>query len=574
MTIRTETSPNAEQLNSVARRAWDMALGDFFHPPLPDPVIEFSADAANFFYIDSSTWTVHLNTAGVPLHIGDSQHQPFLRSVCHHEIQHYLLCPFDGITSGMMFNAARKHLNDDLAMFVTNLYADLVVESSLLTRYPSLTHSRILSSVHESSLRTSNHSELWKLIVACYRAMWGFPIPSTCEVSDELYEIAKEVVSIARKSINRESRWPKACEKIAEMLADWLPEESFEEGDAESKHVPCGMISEEGSGGYLPIDVDAIMGSPLETRDGDIAKKCMGGGASEDVEAEMARLAKKVDERGGDLRDLDAVYILAGVGSPQAEWIRFWYRAKASSLIRFDVRVPESSGSVPLNPALWRLGDPIEDLDIVQSLQAFPVLVPNMSTRRWERMLQDGPTVSESMPDMLVVIDSSGSMTWRMTSKRVSGPYHTALVSAFAAINYALSHGSRIAVINFSDGVKTSDWSSDRGDVEHALLAYQGGGTVAPVKTIEEMCKSSEAKVLALIITDAEISNWKPLMRSASSLSRIGHRLVFFHIGGGSARDKKTHDAMRAAGAAVHAVKSVRDLPGIVVREVRSTYHS
>jgi hypothetical protein len=162
-----------------------------------------------------------------------------------------------------------------------------------------------------------------------------------------------------------------------------------------------------------------------------------------------------------------------------------------------------------------------------------------------------------------------------MSSEHVAGPYHTALVAAFAAMNFAVLNGRRMAAINFSDGTKVSNWSTERSDVERVLLAYQGGGTVAPVKVIEEVCSSNEANVLALIITDAEVSNWSRLVQTMASLTREGHRLVFFHIGGGSsARDKKTHESLTAAGASVHAIRSTKDLPGLVVREVRSVYHS
>ena len=172
-----------------------------------------------------------------------SEAEPFLRSVCHHEIQHYLLCPYDGITSGFMFSAARKHLNDDIAMFVVNLFADLVVESNLLLRFPNLTHQRITSSIHESTLRTSNHSDLWRVVAACYRTMWGFVLPPKIKLDDEIFELARKISDIARKAMNVESRWPRACEKIAELLASWLPEDEnpFESGSGDCKVVARGI---------------------------------------------------------------------------------------------------------------------------------------------------------------------------------------------------------------------------------------------------------------------------------------------------------------------------------------------
>ncbi|RLI53990.1 MAG: hypothetical protein DRO87_10805 [Candidatus Thorarchaeota archaeon] len=576
MTSEMRASESAVALQSAAGRAWARAVSDFYHPPLPDPVIEYSTQTSSFFYIDSSTWTVHVNTAGVPLHLDSSEAESYLTSVCHHEIQHYLLCPFDGVTSGLMFSAARKHVNDDAAMFVCNLYADLVVDTSLLRRFPNLTHDRIAASIHESSLRAGNHSELWRLIVACHRAMWGFPVPPMVSVEGRTFEVAREIADIARKSMSNESRWPRACDRIARLLAELMSPEDirFISDSGEGKVASRGDSGVDDTEATVPADVDAIMGSPLEVRNGDLAKRCIEGLGVPNIEDEMERLARDVNNRGGSLEDLEAVYALAGIGQPDADWIRFWYRAKAREMVRFDIRTTRRAGSIPLATQLWRLGDPIEDLDIVQSLQAFPVLVPNMSTRKWQRFIPQGTDAEDSLPDLLLVIDSSGSMTWAMRRNRVSGPYHTALVSAFAAIDFALRRGARVSVINFSDGTRTCEWTTSRASAERVLLQYQGGGTVAPTARIREACKAADNPVLALIITDAYVANWKKLVDTVRALVRNGHRMVFFHIGGGTgAQESRTQKDLGAAGASVYPVKSVKDLPGLVVREARRTYN-
>ena len=46
-------APHGHGLMEVARRAWDQALIDFYHPPLPEPEIENVQEAASFFYINS-----------------------------------------------------------------------------------------------------------------------------------------------------------------------------------------------------------------------------------------------------------------------------------------------------------------------------------------------------------------------------------------------------------------------------------------------------------------------------------------------------------------------------------------
>ncbi|MFX1605977.1 MAG: hypothetical protein ACFFDD_08710, partial [Promethearchaeota archaeon] len=395
-------SPRDHGLLVAAQRAWQLALIDFYHPPLPEPEIENVIEATSFFYIDSENWTVHLNVAGVPLHMDANEAEPYLRSVCHHEIQHYLLCPYDGVTNGLMFASARKKVNDATAMFVCNMFADLVVDSKLLKQYPALTHGRINESIHDSAMRVKEHSLLWTLIVASYRVMWGFPVPALAKIDDATSETAAAIVEIARKSIDSEKKWPKACEKIAEIIADWMPEDDAEQmpgcsGMKTGKEAESDSVADANTI-IVPLDVDTIMGSPIEIRNGDLARRCMQKDSPADLDAEMEGLAVEVEQRGGNLEDLEGVYLAAGYGSPRNNWIQFWYRAKARGLLRFDVEERKFSGLAPLTPQVWRMGDPMEELDIVQSLQAFPVLIPNMSTRKWFKVTSEGLEYSKSLP--------------------------------------------------------------------------------------------------------------------------------------------------------------------------------
>ncbi len=564
-----------DSLHSAAVQAWSQALKDFYHPPLPEPEIENVLGVSSYFYIDAGTWTVHLNVSGVPLHLQIDEVIPYLTSICHHEIQHYLLCPYDGVMNGRMFTAARKHVNDATAMFVCNLFADFVVDSNLLRRFSSLTHNRIACSIHDSAMRIQDHSELWKLIVTSYRVMWGFPIPPSIVVEQEIFDVANEIVRIARGAIEQEHRWPSSCEKIAQILSNWMPDDDNLPGSFSDASMNVQQEGIDGSQSVvaIPLDVDGMMGNPLETRNGDRARKCLDRANNPTLEEEMERLAIDVENLGGDIEDLQGVFLTAGVGSERAAWIRFWYRAKAYKSIRFDVKTSKAIGSIPLSPEVWRLGDPLEDLDIVQSLQAFPVLIPNRTTRKWQLHQTVGSESSDSPPDMLIVIDSSGSMTWAMKSRTISGDYHTALIASFAAIDFAFRRGCKVAAINFSDGVQTSAWSRERPSIERVLLEYQGGGTVAPVKKISELCEKADNTVLVLLITDAEISNWKQMVGAIESLSTRGHKLFLFHIGAGTgSRALKIHQVMEKAGASIYPIKSAKDLPSLVIEKVRSMY--
>jgi len=568
-------SHEEDTLHSAAVQAWSRAIKDFYHPPLPEPEIENIPSASSYFYIDSGSWTVHLNVSGVPLYLSCEEAINYLTSICHHEIQHYLLCPYDGVMNGRMYAVARKHVSDATAMFVCNFFADLVVDSNLLRRFPSLTHSRITCSLYDSAMRIQNHSDLWKLIVTSYRVMWGFPIPPVVDVDQHTFDISKEIIHIARGTIGQEHRWPSSCEKIAQVLSKWLPNDDSLLGSTSEASIEVQQEGIDGSKRVIavPLDVDGMMGNPLEARNGDLARKCLDKTNKPSLDEEMERLAIDVEHLGGDIEDLQGVFLAAGVGSERAAWTRFWYRAKAYDTIRFEVKTSKAKGSIPLAPETWRLGDPLEELDIVQSLQAFPVLIPNRSTRKWQRYETVGSESSDSPPDMLIVIDSSGSMTWAMKARTISGDYHTALVASFAAMDFAFRRGCKVAAINFSDGVQTADWSRERSSIERVLLEYQGGGTVAPVKKISELCEKADNAVMVLLITDAEISNWKQMVGVVESLSKRGHRLFLFHIGAGTGSGtSKIHQVMAKAGASVYPIKSVKDLPSLVIEKVRNTY--
>jgi uncharacterized protein with von Willebrand factor type A (vWA) domain len=304
-------------------------------------------------------------------------------------------------------------------------------------------------------------------------------------------------------------------------------------------------------------------------RNGDRARKCLQQDESSNLEEEMERIAREIEQRGGTIEDLEGAYILAGIGNKRKQWIRFWYRAKAKGLIRIEIRQRRETGSTPLTTKVWRLGDPVEELDIVQSLQAFPVLVPNITTRQWSKISSIGLETIEKPPDLLIVIDSSGSMTWSMSKRRVSGPYHTAIVSAFAALDYVLQKGAEAAVINFSDGVRKCNWTTNRIQLERKLLAYQGGGTVAPIRDIQDMINASGSQVIILMITDAEIANLNELLGTVKNLTRSNNQFFIFHIG---SENKRMASTFHQSGGHLIPIKSIKDLPGLVIREVRGVY--
>lgn len=558
----------------LAKEAWSYAMDDFYHPPLPEPIIENKTEASSYFYIDPCDWTVHINLKGIPPNLKTEATKSFLRSICQHEVQHYLLCPYDGVTNGMMFSRARKYLDDANAMFACNLFADMVVDSNLMDRFLAITKNRLSHSIQHSAGLQRSQSKLWRLIVSCYHHLWGLELPKGVSLDADTLSTAEEISSIALKHMKLERLWPKATGEIACVLADWSQESGGEL--LESTEVPSEGTEDSDKGSRrqvaVPSDVEVMMGSPIEIRNKDRVKKCLDENEPYDEEAMMGSMAKQVIERDGDLDDLESVYLLAGTNQSKKRWIRFWYRAAVQGMLRVDVTSESKQGPIPLVPSAWRIGDPVEELDIVQSLQAFPVLVPNMSTRRWLKTNVEGSGIPASLPNLLVVIDSSGSMNWSIQNGKPSGPYHLALLSAFAAVDFALKKAKKVAAINFSGTVKTSGLTRERARIENVLASYQGGSTIAPVNEIRNLCESSKGSLLVLMMTDAEISNWDGLLKSIKQICSAGHKFFLFHIRSSRYSGDDLDADLSRAGAQVIPLDSADDLFGLVVRETRRIY--
>ena len=93
------------------------------------------------------------------------------------------------------------------------------------------------------------------------------------------------------------------------------------------------------------------------------------------------------------------------------------------------------SGSIPIGIEPWVIGDPIEKLDILQSMLVSPKIIPNVTTRKWIYREGPGIEIEKRLPDMMIVVDSSGSMDWTYSkSTKNNSPYHLALMASFAAL--------------------------------------------------------------------------------------------------------------------------------------------
>ena len=560
-------SSKEQRILEQARIAWGKTLKEFYYPPLNEPNFVFDYTNLEGFYINpENKWQITMNLANAPLFKDNKNYIDYFHAISLHEVSHYEVIPYDGLIHAKLLHSAMKKINQHFAPIVVNIFADLVVDTLLYRKYPKLMKWEIKETYqHLKDTHKEGISDFSQFLFKAYEKMWNESLFKDMNIP-QMEELAEKVVNVMGQDFEDEQTWEAKVTKIAHYLSDLVMDTfSLIGGAAKCKagHTkrksPDGQVSMD-----MPEDVVEVMDNPLEAKNGDKLKK----DSDEEKQRKAEEFAKDVP-----YSEFGAPAGQAGIlidGNPLATW----YRGIAKGLIEINIFEERPGGQLPVSIETWRIGDPMEELDIVQTLLTCPVIIPNITTRKWTYKEGPGHLIEKQLPDLLIVLDSSGSMDWNYTAKYPSqrGAYHTALVASFAALHYAASKGVKFSVINFSNQANTCQWTTDYEKAERQLLRYQGGGTHLPTKKIIEQCNKAERKTLVFIITDFGIYNWGASKKAMINLVNQGHKIVGFFIGSPSIPKKRFKDLMDKV--TLYPIKSQKDLINLVIEEVKRYYAS
>jgi len=550
-------------IKKLAKIAFNKALAEFYYPPLNEPNFVFDYTHSEGFYIDpENQWEITMNLASTPLFKDDQEYIDYFHIVSLHEVSHYQIIPYDGLTNAKLLRAAMEYINQNYAPIVVNVFADLIIDYKLYKKYPELITWEV-ETTYNHIKNKGKVSDFSKFLFRTYEKMWNIDIIKD-ETLKEMDPLTDKVTKIMLKDFEDESTWEKKVSNVARYLNNLIQDTFALIG----KNTKCdkGKEKRKSPGGAyieIPKDILEVMDNPLESKNSDKLKE------NEDALRQKAEeFAKNIpySEFGGPARQ--AGILLDGL--PLATW----YRGLAKDLIEIRIVEEKPSGQLPVYPEVWRIGDPIEDLDVVQTLLNSPIIIPNLTTRKWAFKEGSGHHVEKQLPDLLIVLDSSGSMKWNYTSRieRGRGQYHVALIAAFAALHHAASKGAKFSIINFSNVADICLWTSDFKKAERVLLKYQGGGTVLPIKEIVQQCDRAERKTLIFIITDFGIYNWSKSKKIMIDLAQTGHKIVGFFIGASKIPKDKFKTLLDKV--SFYGIRNTKDLIDLVITEVKKYYSS
>ncbi len=241
-----------------------------------------------------------------------------------------------------------------------------------------------------------------------------------------------------------------------------------------------------------------------------------------------------------------------------------WFEQQNIDELPIEESVKKGSKLFDSFPSTWKIGDPIEDLDLLLSKQTSPKILPGITTKKWEKTFSSVNLDELSLADLLLVLDTSGSMG---EIKSKGNKLHEAVLASFGFVKYFESKKREVALVNFSSNALVKSWTKDYKIIKDALLFSWNSGTLFPMDVIIKLLRNKKEKVVLIILTDGEISNWQLTSEFFKDLLLKENKIFLFLLG--SSTTKSKYEILTRYGGYVCSTNSVEEIRNTVFSELK-----
>ncbi len=611
--VNTNLTEEEIILQAFRKACWDLYISNLSDPRIFNPedkkfqdseiVKEHGGSVPRGFFTDTRKWNIYFDAKKVPKNVtANGQLEDFARSIFHHEITHFTQVPADGLTEAVLIDSALKGFKDQTILqnhelaakysfIVMNIMGDLIGDTLLAkdnygrNDFGDLTVWRTRESVNAARDTLQTPSLLWQTLIATYEKLWNEDlglnkyIPKRNSVTDKA---AEDLVKILGKDYRDKKNLEEKIRKFATVLEPII-KQSAEDAKNQKGNSKYGKGG--GNGLPMPDDVrtqlDHTTESPLGGKKK--AKKAKKAGSEEgkDEGSEETQIEDNVLDTIYD-RNRNSPGKFAGTmgalkGLEPDDALRLMYRARGREfLIKIAEKEHQKAESMPSYQTTWNIGDPLlgkGGLQMVPSVLASGKPIPGLTTykRRLEPSYATGRL--RAIPDLFIVIDSSGSMNWMPWADQVEarGSFDKAVLAAEGAAIYAVENGGRVAVINFSGNgnVTRQDFTTNLDDIEKAIMVHYNGGTVVPVSDVRSIIKKTKNPLITTLMSDCDIYNVDDSVNAFGTGIRENDSVEIFNIYRGGI---SFVNGIRNKGAVIHHVDNINDLDGLVIGAVKRRY--
>ena len=567
-----------ETYKTKAQEAIEYVFSSEYHNSLGIPMPEVQmllADDENYstgqYYITiDKTWQIHLNFGKLPVSYKEFQDE--VKVLTRHEIEHYMCCPFDVITHLRMLKCIRNiyymeysHLGINIEYAcgsIANQAADIIVDTKNFYLHPQETLQSEINWIKKGAniAICPRHN---KLMFLTKEAIWGCSL----DIKENDAELLKIVAQMAKKfkenGIDDKSSFLSKTEEYTRAFFNLYIRDKKEGNDNQGGQQGQSSSSNQQQGGQQ----GQLDQSNQQQGQFSIGPKDKSENGSAFVFADPDKIKEAIEALAHETElnefvDLLGIAGLGGLSFKDRE--KLWFTAQSSDIIPIE---EETNTGNPINysyPNTWRIGDPIESLDLVLSYITSPILIPGITTKKWERITTESHGSEKKQRDLLLVVDTSGSMK---SVTREADNMHQAVLASFGILNYFESKKCKVALIEFSDSVRVDiTWTVQYDEIREKLLTNGSGGTQFPIHRIQSTLEKSKNELVTVVITDGELGNLQESVTFFREYLNEGNKLYIFLLGSNGLSNG--YDKLSEIGAKVYKANSAREFCNLVLSDL------
>ncbi len=526
--------PSQDELDEIMERA--RAFCGF--PRVMDPELVTDPDrhrhadrlAGEYGFWEPSENRVFINIRAVEAKLGAEN----LEALIVYQLLHYALAPFETRTAIRLVGSAMlamEELRDRdrkasyrEAMSVERLFCDIID----LTYAASHGMREECVSLYRAMDRTMGDEGgvTWRFLLCCYEELWGCPGALDAPRSGGMREDARRLADRLLDRPFAAAGWESKIRKLVKYLLKYSDDPS-------------------------DMDRSRLMDNGIDDLDQATAEKVL---------SSLVR----------DMGMKDFKELVGGLGAGSETQAVVWYYRELSRAyeVRFHPVRSEAGEAVPHAPLAWGMADPFESLDLPYTLYTSGKAVPTLTTKQWEKTALEVAAKRRSPPDVVVILDASGSMTNPVPEVA------NAVLAGFVMARSAGNLGAKVGLVVYSDKTRTHVvepvWNIGR--IEEGLVTYYGGGTVFPVGEVKRLASTDAHRPKHFcLISDTEITNIAEASRCLGDALRVhpeNSGSVFLI----DQPESEKAEIIREAGYEIFPVSRGRDLVNIVAGKAREIY--
>jgi len=397
-----------------------------------------------------------------------------------HEIGHHILAPATLTEQFRLLARMRRALPtlERHAPMVANLYSDLFINDRLF-RQAGL---RMADVYRQLAQRThdpaAQPSRVWALYLRIYENLWKLD-PGSLGSGKTDAGLDNDAWLGARLIRVYANDWLRGAGRFATLLLPYLLK------DAGNKALVSLQDTKDAAQGSEPYGAQDIEADELDGAIHPAADPRVTGFDDPEHPPPTSPAGAPAAGQAREPFEYGEILKAAGIKLSDHEIAVRYYRERAlRHLVPFPKRsIPESPQPQLEGLEPWEIGDPLDELDWLQSVMQSPRVIPGVTTVRRLYGREPGQTPLQTPVDLDIYVDSSGSMP----NPQLRTSFLT-LAGAIIAMS-ALRAGSSVQATLWSGKnqlTHTGGFVRDEVEILRVLTGYYGGGTAFPIHHLRD----------------------------------------------------------------------------------------